>query len=156
MTILMEIAGITGESTTANHDGWIPLTSFQWSGRRAVRTHTGGSHSRSTIHSTAQLNDIVVTRETDSTSALIWDAMMRGRPARVKFHWLRAGPGGEPTAYLEAQFENAIIVSIETDASGGRPAETLTITYEALEFRVINVGDSLSGAQDVVGYRLGA
>ncbi|MBR0684072.1 type VI secretion system tube protein Hcp [Roseomonas eburnea] len=152
----MEISGIEGESRIAGHSGWLALTSFRWGGRRAVRTHTSGSYRMSSTYSTAQLSDVTVTRQADSASALIWDAMMKGSPVPMKFHWLRAGHGGEPTTYLEGEFENAIIVAIETGSAGGRPVETLVITYEALEFRVVNVGNVLSGPQDVVSYRLGA
>lgn len=156
MTILMEFPGVDGESKLKDHGGWIPLTSFSWGGRRAVRTHTGGGYGMSATYSTAQLRDIVITRQTDSASPLLWNAMIKGSPGTVKFHWLRPGSGGDPTTYLEAEFENAIIVTIATDSGGERPTESITISYEAIEFRVVNVGNALAGPQDVVGYRLGA
>lgn len=155
MSVMMQISGIEGESQMTGHAGWMALTSFQWGGRRALRTHTGGGYGISAVYSAPQLSSVVVTRLADSASAMLWNAMRRGDPAPAKFHWLRPGPGGDPVTYLEAEFEDARIVSIMTNSSGGRPTETLTITYDALEFRVANIGNALSGAQDVVSHKLG-
>jgi len=155
MSVMMQISGIEGESRMTGHTGWMALTSFQWGGRRALRTHTGGRYGIAGVYSAPQLNSVVVTRQADSATAMLWNAMRKGDQVPAKFHWLRPGPGGDPVTYLEAEFEDAIIVSIMTSSSGGRPTETLTITYDAFEFRVANIGNALAGPQDVVSYKLG-
>ncbi|MBR0673996.1 type VI secretion system tube protein Hcp [Neoroseomonas soli] len=156
MTILMQIDGVEGEGRIAGHDGWFPLTSFRWGGRRAARTHTGGVLGKSAAYSTPQLTDITLTRLADSSSSLLWDHMIKGNSTPIRFHWLRAGQGGEPTSYLEAQFDDALLIAIDVgSSSGGRPTETLVFTYRALEYRVVNVGNALSGPQDVVSFNLG-
>lgn len=155
MSVLMQISGIEGESRMAGHSGWMALTSFQWGGRRAMRMQAGGRFGTIAAASAPQLSSVVVTRLADSASPMLWDSMYKRADALTTFHWLRPGPGGDPVSYLEAEFKAARIVSIMTSSSGARPTETLTITYEALEFRVANVGNALSGAQDVVSYDLG-
>lgn len=157
MSILMQIEGLQAESRIADHPGWFPLTGFRWGGQRAARTHTGGTFGTASTFSTPQLRDVVVTRQADSASSGLWNHMIQGRPTPLRFHWLRAGPGGAPTTYLEAQFDEALLVSIDVDSPGSdRPVETLTFTYRSLEFRVINVGNTLSGPQDVVTFSLGS
>lgn len=155
MTIFMQIDGVEGESRIPS-PGWFTITSFAWGGSRAARTHAGGVFGTASTFSTPQLRDIIVSRQSDSATAALWQHMIRASPAPLRFHWMRAGSGGAPTSYLEAQFDEALLISIEVDSAGGRPTETLTFTYRALEFRVINVGNALSGPQDVVTFSLGA
>jgi hypothetical protein len=53
---------------------------------------------------------------------------------------------------MEATFEDSKITSIAVGSGGDRPTETLEFAYASLEFRVINLADALSGAQDVLSY----
>lgn len=156
MTVYMQIQGVEGESQVPAA-GWFTLTRFTWGGRRAARTHAGGVFGTATTYSTPQLRAITVSRQSDSATAQLWDHMMQAKPVPVRFKWMRPGPGGAPTSYLEAEFDEALIVAIDVDSNAaGHPLEKLTITYRALEFRVINVGNALAGAQDVVSFNLGA
>lgn len=151
MPLLMKMANITGESEIET--GWINILSFEWSGERSQALQTGGSYGRSASFAAPQLSAIEVSREADAVSALLWKEMISGARAKLEFKWLRTGQGGGgPISYLEASFGGAKIAGITASASGGRPMEAIKFIYQTLEFRLINVGDALTGTQDVVSY----
>lgn len=151
MPLLMKMANITGESEIES--GCINILSFEWSGERSQALQTGGTYGRSSTFAAPQLSAIEVTREADSVSALLWQEMVSGARAQLEFKWLRTGQGGGgPISYLEATFGGAKIASITANASGARPTETIKFVYQTLEFRLVNVGDALTGTQDVVSY----
>ncbi|WP_170979271.1 type VI secretion system tube protein Hcp [Roseomonas sp. HF4] len=153
MPLLMHMANIQGESKI--EQGWMTAESFQWGGSRSGALQTGGTYGRSGTFAAVQLTGLFVSRLADSTSALLWNEMVAGATALLKFKWMRTSPGSEvPVPYMEAEFRNAKITRISATAGGDRPSEALEFTYSEVEFRVINIGDSLSGAQDVVSYVL--
>lgn len=155
MPLLMRMANITGESEI--EPGWIEIRSFEWSGTRSPALQAGGTYGRSKTFAAPQLSAIEVTREADAISALLWQEMISGARAPLHIKWLRTGPaGGGPIPYLEATFGGSKIVSITADAAGARPMEAIRFIYQTLEFRLVNVDDSLSGAQDVVSYNVAA
>lgn len=152
MPSLMRMANITGESKI--EPGWMHVSEFEWSGKRSAALQTGGTYGRSSGFAAPQLSEVKVRREADSVSALLWQEMISGVRARLEFKWLRTGQGGGgPIPFFEATFEGAKLISIQANAASAfRPTETLKFIYLSVEFRIVNVGDDLTGTQDVVSY----
>ncbi len=156
MSLMMSISGLAGESGTAGHADWFTIEGFNWGGRRSVRTVTGGGYNVMTTFAAPQLRDVVISREADAITALLWYQVLPQDRLTVKVRWLRPGPGGEPVHYLEVVLGNARLVGISDVSLGGRPIETLTFTYESVEFVGVPIGNSLTGTQQVVAYELPA
>ena len=155
MSVLMQMPGVTGESQVAGHVGWMELTHFGWGGTRPYRSQGAGT-ARNTRVQGVQLRNVTAARLCDSQTPLIWLAMINGTTlSPVKFAWLRTG-SGRPEVYFAVTLTNARICSISEASSGGRPVERLEFLYSEIEFNVTDVGDALSGVQDVVSYKIGS
>ena len=69
------VDGLTGESQSTKHPGAITITSFSFGGSNQAtvgKTRGGGS-------GTAYLNSFAITKNTDSTSAELFQAMCSGQ-----------------------------------------------------------------------------
>jgi len=153
MALLIHMANIQGESDI--EQGWMEAISFDWGGTRSGAVQTGGTYGRSSGFSALQVTGVTLSRQSDSVSALLWHEMMMGARALLKVQWMRTSPGSDvPIPYMQAEFREAKLTSISTAAAGDRPVEALQFTYNEVEFRVVNIGDALTGTQDVVTYTL--
>src|SRR5579862_6252258 len=70
MAIYMNYDGITGDVTSAGHEQWIELTSFQWGVGRGISNSAGSGADRES--STPSVSEIVVTKVTDSASTNVF------------------------------------------------------------------------------------
>jgi len=154
MPLLMHMANIKGDSEI--EPGWMVVSQFEWSGKRSVAAQMGGAYGRSSSFAAPQISAVQIRRDADSASALLWQEMVSGVRAKLQFKWLRTGPGGGgPIAFFEATFEEAKVIEIHANSvSGTRPVETIKFIYESVQFRLVNIDDSLTGTQDVVSYDL--
>lgn len=155
MSVLMQLPGFTGESQIAGHVGWMELLQFGWGGSRPYRGQGAGA-ARSNRTQGAQLRNVTATRLSDSQTPLIWHAMISGTSlSPLKFAWLRTG-SGQPEVYFAVTLTDARICSISEASSGDRPVERFEFLYTEIEFNVTDVGDALSGVQDIVTYKIGS
>jgi type VI protein secretion system component Hcp len=153
MPVLMEIDGIRSPGVISAYEGWMLLNTFSWGGSRGSHKPTDRGLRVGAFVVAPQLKAVTVSRSADIMTPIIWQLMLTYTKKPVKFAWLRTGSDGL-TPYLELTLSNALITSMGENASFGGPNETITWTYDEVELRVVNVGDNLSGAQDVVRYTL--
>ncbi len=154
MPLLMNITGIQGESQVAGHVGWLPTLGFSWGGARVSRSMNTGSHRADTRVWTPQLRHATVRREADSRSAQLWLAMVQNLELpTVKFDWLRSGEG-TPICYFSLTLRSVRILRIADASEGQRPIESIDLAYREIELGVRDVGNTLTGAQDIVTYKV--
>jgi type VI secretion system secreted protein Hcp len=154
MSVLMQMPGITGESEVAGHKGWMELVGFHWGGARPVIRGIRGGAAMFELPP-PQLKNVTVSRLADSVSGLVWLEMIGLRTITpLKFEWLRTGSGA-PETYFAVTLTGARITQIREVSGGSRPVEEITFLYQQIEFSVRDVGDALTGSQDVVTYRIG-
>ena len=153
MAIVMSIDGIRGAAITHEHEGWLVLDSFRWGGTRGILKQSSASGRQIATAVAPQLKAVTVTRASDIASPEIWLLMLSSTRKLVRFSWLRTGPGGV-TPYMRLELEDALITSMSETAGLAPPVETIELTYTKVTLSVINVGNALSGPQDVVSYTL--
>jgi type VI protein secretion system component Hcp len=152
MPLLMKIPGVTSEGTTHEHAGWLDLVGFNWGGTRVARTHAAGSHRGESRVWAPQLTSATARRLADAQSALIWMLMVgRTEVPKVTLHWLRTGEG-MPVCYFSAEFSSVRIIRIGEDATGAQPVEVIEFSYRNVTLGVRDIGNALTGAQDIVTY----
>ncbi|MBP0466766.1 type VI secretion system tube protein Hcp [Roseomonas sp. PWR1] len=155
MPVLMQMPGVTGESTIAGYEGWLELKRFAWGGTRPYRGEGAGG-ARTTRVLGAQLRNVTAARLVDSSSGAIWLAMIGFTTLTpVKFVWLRTG-SDQLVKYFSSTLIGARITSISETSGGDRPLEQIELLYQEIEFATSDVGDDLSGVQDIVSYKIGA
>lgn len=125
--IYMQVPGVVGDSTDANHVGWIDLQAWSvgFENPNALSSATGGNPSLETF--AAQLSY-------SQASPLLLKALATGQHlGTVKVDLVKAGPTGGLT-YLTIALTNAAITTIADsgDAAAGAPAESIGIRASEL------------------------
>jgi type VI protein secretion system component Hcp len=155
MPVVMELPGIRGGTEYLGYETWMPLTGFGWGGTRAIRKQVGPTGRMGAFVLAPQLKAVTARRMADFASPEIWDRMMNLGRKDVQFVWLRTSPGGDGLqAYLRLTLFNALITKVAQVALSAQPEEAIEFSYDKVEVRVVNVGSSLTGPQDVVSYSL--
>lgn len=154
MAMIMHIAGIVGESEIAGFTEWTPINDFDWGGERNLTHEYGQSSREGALMLAPVLRHITIRKQADRSMSELWKLMLSEAEKTVKFTWLRTG-SDEAQPYLTLELENARIAAINEISGGEYPMEEIRFTYDAVTFRVINVGDDLTGSQDVVHYAVG-
>jgi type VI secretion system secreted protein Hcp len=109
--VYLQIDGIKGESTDAEHKGWIEITSAQWgvTQPKSATASTGGGHTAERC----EHRSISLTKLADMSSPLLMQNRSAGRTIpRAKLEFLRADGQGERVKYYEVELENVLIGSI--------------------------------------------
>jgi len=154
MAMIMHVAGIAGESKIAGFPDWTPITDFGWGGERNLTHEYDQSQREGALLLAPNLRHVTVRKMADRSMSALWTLMLSEAEVTVRFAWLRTGADRlEP--YLQLELDKARIAGIEEISGGAYPTEEIRFTYDALTFNVTNVGDDLSGAQDVVHYDVG-
>ena len=125
MPIFMNYSGITGDVQNTSHEQWIEIASFQWGVGRGISSPTGGSADRE--GSTPSVGEIVVTKETDTSSASLFQHCLDGERLRVSIILTNAPtPGG---LHQKIDLENAVVTHIQPHPTRSGKGEKLTITF---------------------------
>ncbi|WP_244407628.1 type VI secretion system tube protein Hcp [Roseomonas fluvialis] len=149
----MSVDGIQGPGVIPSYEGWLLLSSFSWSGSRGTGKRMDRHGVMGVFVVAPQLKAVSVARSADIVTPLIWQLMLTNTKKTVKFAWLRTGSDGL-TPFLEITLTKALITAMGESATLGEPSETITFAYDEVEARVVNVGNRLTGPQDVVSYVL--
>jgi type VI protein secretion system component Hcp len=70
--MFLKLDNVRGDSQSARHVGEIEVTSFMWN----MPNHSSGTGGRGR----ATVSDLVITKQQDRTSALLWVACQTGQP----------------------------------------------------------------------------
>lgn len=131
--LFMKIDGIDGESTDANHMRWIEILSYS----HRVSTDPGGGASTGGVRRRGQAehSDFTVTKELDKATPKLNEHCCKGKvfPKVTVEVCLAAGPKSTIMTY---ELKNCLIrsVSVSCPAEGGMPVETVSFTYEEIEW----------------------
>lgn len=154
MPLLMNILGVPGESKVAGHVGWLPVLGFTWGGGRVSRSMAAGAHRSDSRTWTPQLRHATVRRQSDSRTAQLWLAMAQNfELVTIKLEWLRTGEA-TPVCYFAITLTGCRILRITEESSGQHPIESIDLAYREIELGVRDVGNTLTGAQDIVVYKV--
>ncbi len=152
MPLLMKFPGITGDSTVAEHVGWLALTGFSWGGARTMQRVIGQGGKPVRVLRPPQLRSATVRRKADAVSSLIWRFMVGNTEVPLlTLEWLRTGQN-VPVCYFSIEFTGARIQRIGEVSTGEHPIESIDFLYRSVTLGVRDVGNSLMGAQDIVTY----
>lgn len=142
---------IPGESTDAEHTGWLEVRSCS----QAIQQPTSATASTSGGHATARCehSPMMFSKDLDKSSVYIWEACSAGYAYDVEIHFFRAS-GTVRTKYLTINLYNAIISSVETISPRiGLPVEVFKIKYSKVTWGYkgsksdgsANVGNNIGG-----------
>jgi type VI secretion system secreted protein Hcp len=156
MPVFVNYDGIPGDVTTTGHDKWIQVSSFQWGVARGISNASSSGTDRE--GSTPSVNEIVVTKDTDSASPNLMRASLGLLPAGegkiVKIDFCKTDTS-QPEPYLQLTLNNTLVSGWSISSGGDRPTETVTLNFTAVEFKNTGMGPANdTGTPDPAQYDL--
>lgn len=136
MTALLYIPGVRGETSDANHPGWIDIDELTTGIQRFISSNTSTCGDRESAN--AVMQHLKLSKRMDSTSPamFIHACCMRGKDMSI--HLTKTGQGGGADVYMEYTLRHAIISDysvLGNSQSILRPKETFTISYTDIEVK---------------------
>jgi type VI secretion system secreted protein Hcp len=148
-SIYLELTGpdLKGESMDREHQQWIELNSLQ----HQICQPSSPTASTAGGHATGRTEhgDLVATRELDSASPLLYQALSAGttfQSAQIDFY--RAAGDGKRIKYLEVHMKHVLVSRIIVRTGpAGLPAESMALRYAAIQwkYRKQNIDGGLAG-----------
>ena len=133
LDILVEIDGITGESTDTTHPGTIATSSFQFGAANPTSPAIGGGSGPGKVSFT----DITFTKSLDKASPALYLACAKGnRLKKATFYVRPTRRTSPPVEFYRIILEDVIVTSVQTSGSSGddRPAESVSLAFAKIEF----------------------
>jgi type VI secretion system secreted protein Hcp len=154
MPIFMKYDGIEGDVTTAGHEKWIEVHSFQWGVGRSINNSAASGADRE--GSTPSVSEVVVTKDTDSASPNLLRASLGLKPAdegkTVNIDFCKTDTS-QPEPYLQLTLENCLVSGYSTSSGGDRPSESVTLNFTKVEFKNTGMGSANeTGSPDTASY----
>src|SRR5579884_4409311 len=156
MPIFMNYDGINGDVTTAGHEKWIQVNSFQWGVGRGINNASSSASDRE--GSTPSVSEVVVSKDNDSASANLMRASLGLGPGAegktVKIDFCKTDTS-QPEPYLQLTLTNTLTSGWSVSSGGDRPSETVTLNFTKVEFKTTGMGGAIdTGSPDTAMYDL--
>jgi type VI secretion system secreted protein Hcp len=154
MPIFMKYDGIEGDVTTAGHEKWIEVHSFQWGTGRGITNSAGSGADRE--GSTPSISEISVTKETDSATPNLLRASLGLKPAdegkTVNIDFCKTDTS-KPEPYMQLTLSNCLVSGWSINSEGDRPSESLSLNFTKVEFKNTGMGPANeTGNPDTANY----
>jgi type VI secretion system secreted protein Hcp len=124
---------IKGDVKAAGHEGWIELQSAQVGVSRNITSPSGRGTSREA--SVPAVQELVVTKLTDSASSNLFRASLWGEGKKVVIDFVKTG---ETEPYLTITLENTLVANYSVSGHGGvghsKPMESLTLNFTSVQW----------------------
>jgi type VI secretion system secreted protein Hcp len=154
MPIFVKYEGIDGDVTTAGHEKWIEVNSFQWGVGRGINNSTGSGADRE--GSTPSVSEIHVTKANDGASNNLLRASLGigelGEGKKVNIDFCKTDTS-QPEPYLQYELENCLVSNYSVSSGGDRPSESLALNFTSVEVKNIGMGSANeTGSPDTANY----
>ena len=124
--------GVDGESTDAQHDGWVSFLSLDWG-----VSQLGGSTGQSRRRGSVVVDDVVLMFEYEQAMPKLLESCLRGRQIPKLEIELTSTSGGARATYLRYELKNVMVSSYSVSAAGdhesGPPKVSLSINFEEIK-----------------------
>ncbi|HYZ34063.1 MAG TPA: type VI secretion system tube protein Hcp [Crenalkalicoccus sp.] len=143
MPILVKCNEWTGESKVTGFEDHFEVTSFNFGVGRAISSARGTSAREGNIVS---VSEITLSKVSDKVSIKLFEEALIGPLSRhVDIKFVRQGAGNKPVAFITIKLDGCGISGFSMSSGGDRPAETLTLNFDKVEYEYNPVADDLTG-----------
>jgi type VI secretion system secreted protein Hcp len=158
MAAYIKVEGIkAGESLAKGHEGkngWMEIGSFQFGSGRSISTPTGMASKREA--SLPRVSDVTITKLQDSTSPLLFQESVSGKPGKVQIDITQTGTN-DPVVFCTLTLTDALIASYSVSGGGDRPTESVVINFTKIEYHYQGydkTGTPVAALKQVTGFDL--
>jgi type VI secretion system secreted protein Hcp len=127
--MLLQLAGVTGESADASHKDFIDLVSWSWGMVSPTDASTGHAHGK------ARVEDFKIVKRADRSSPVLIQYLRENTIVKTGHLIVRKAGGADPLAYYEINFKNLRVTSFHTLTEEMEPHETVTFAFETATFK---------------------
>jgi type VI secretion system secreted protein Hcp len=111
---------------STRHQDWTEVISFSFGEKAPLDTGTGQATGR------RQHNPIVIVKETDSASPLLYKALLTNEAIKsAVLSFARPNASGKEEVYQTIELTNGAIVGLQTTLRSGASCEVFTLTFAA-------------------------
>jgi len=124
---------VKGEVTEATRVGWIAIDSISLGASRAGGVEVGSGQEKR-HRNPPSIGPVQLTRSYDVASPLLFNQAVAGDPVNVWIEFVEpaAGQDKPPNIYLKLSLRACVITNYNMAGGGGGPAETLSLSYTAI------------------------
>ncbi|OAI46943.1 hypothetical protein AYO44_01835 [Planctomycetaceae bacterium SCGC AG-212-F19] len=141
MPVFMQYDGIDGDVTTAGHEKWIEVTSWQWGCSRGMTSSSASAADRE--GSTPSVSEIVITKVTDGSSPNFFRASLGlgpgGEGKTVKIDFCKTDVS-QPEPYMQFELTNTLVSGFTMSSGGDRPTESVSMNFTKIAFNNVGMG----------------
>lgn len=129
--ILFNYGGkIKGDSTYADHDKWVQVSSAQMGVGRGISSSSGGGDRET---STPSFSEVTMSKNADVASVDLFVESAGGRdPKKAEVHFCNV-EGDKVNVYMSWELENALISSWSVTSGGERPSESFSVNFTKIK-----------------------
>ena len=127
--MLLQLAGVTGESSDAKLKDHIDLTSWSWGMLSPTDVSTGHALAK------AKVEDFKIVKRADRSSPVLIQYLHKNVTVANGKLIVRKAGGADPLPYYEIEFKNLRVTSFKTHGENSELVETVTFAFESANFK---------------------
>lgn len=129
--MLLQLAGVTGESSDVKHKDFIELMSWSWGMLSPTDVSTGHAHAK------MKIEHFKIIKRADRSSPVLIQYLYKNVIVKSGKLLVRKAGGTDPLTYYEIEFTNLRVTSFSTHTETEEVVETVTFAFETATFRYI-------------------
>src|SRR5688572_20496122 len=121
--MLLQLAGVVGESADAKHKEFIDLVSWSWGMLSPTDVSTGHAYAK------MKIEDFKIVKRADRSSPVLIQYLKENTIAKSGHLIVRKAGGADPLPYYEIDFKNVRVTSFRTHTEDMALVETVTLSF---------------------------
>ena len=127
--MLLQLAGVTGESSDVKHKDFIDLVSWSWDMLSPTNVSTGQPFAKTKIE------DFRVVKRADRSTPVLIQYLYQNTVMKTGHLLVRKAGGPDPLTYYEVEFKNLRVTSFSTQTEKDEVVEKVSFAFETATFR---------------------
>jgi type VI secretion system secreted protein Hcp len=148
--MLLQLAGVQGESRDAKLKDHIDLVSWTWGMMSPRDVSTGHASAK------VKIEDFTIVKRADRSSPVFIQYLSQNTVIKTGKLLVRKAGGAESLTYYEIEFKNLRVTSFSTNTDGESLLETVTFAFETATFKYIPQSSTGAKGGGTVEYTVSA
>ena len=127
--MLLQLAGVVGESHDADHKEFIDVVSWSWGMLSPTDVATGQPHAK------AKVDNFKIVKRADRSSPVLIQYLKMNTVIKTGKLLVRKAGGTSKLVYYEVEFKNLRVTSFATNSNNEELSETVTLAFENATFK---------------------
>jgi len=148
--MLLQLAGVVGESSDVKHKEFIDLASWSWGMMSSTDLSTGHAYAK------PKVEEFKIIKKADRSSPVLIKYLKENVPMKTGHLIVRKAGGADPLTYYEIEFTNMRVTSFKTQSESFELVETVTFAFETANFKYTPQSGTGAKGGGVVEYLVNA